>query len=196
MWKLPPNVAVVCPEENWYPPTVVGHRWYNVQQDTPASLVVIYFPRWTKLTQTLFKPAVVLFAIFLEPFFFVCVHFVPSSLCYFHWAALQADPAHKPKSGCTGARSSRKVFWGGWFVFILFSAMNGRESAKCLFPAKSGAQAKRSVLFPIWSVSGFNVVAARQGHFLLFFWSFTASQLRHKTNVPRPSKIILQSRPL
>lgn len=77
MWKLPPNVAVVCPEENWYPPTVVGHRWYNVQQDTPASLVVIYFPRWTKLTQTLFKPAVVLFAIFLEPFFLcVCILFL------------------------------------------------------------------------------------------------------------------------
>lgn len=97
MWKLLPNVAVVCPEENWYPPTVIGHRRYNVQQDTSAFLVVIYFPRWTKLTQTLIKPAMVLLAIFLEPIFCVCVcvHFVPSSLCYFHWAALHADPAQK-----------------------------------------------------------------------------------------------------
>lgn len=72
MWKLLPNVAVVCPEENWYPPTVIGHRRYNVQQDTSAFLVLIYFPRWTKLTQTLIKPAMVLLAIFLEPIF-VCV---------------------------------------------------------------------------------------------------------------------------
>lgn len=152
---------------------------------TPAFLVVIYFPRWTKLTQTLFKPAVVLFAISLERFFFflcVCILFLQVFVIFIGLLFRQTLPTN-PNQAAQVPGVPGRYFGADDLCSFCFPQWTAGNRPNVYFQQNLGRK-PNALLFPIWSVSGFNVVAARQGHFLFIFLVFYRKPITLQNKCP------------